>query len=766
MPILPRTFAGMLCILFSLSVHAAATSFNVSTGDWNVPGNWTTGVVPGAGDSVTIPDGRVCTVSDTRACLSLSLTGGRITVNGSLTVPTLLVSPSTSMFIISGTGDLTVTSAFSVASNGTISGSGRLIIASGATMSYASTFPYILDAHTILVQSGGTLTYAPTGSNMLTMSNGATVSIESGGTFNINSINQIAGTATEKINNAGTLSFGTGTGTNTVGPACTNSGDFNLSSGHSATFSNGIVNASGTIHLDATLTAPVLNIDSGLLFGFGTVNCNLNHTGGTVRPGSGVGGDLHVAGNYTQGVGAQLLIDVESPVSGEGFGRLIVTNDVSLGGQLSINLVNGFVPMDTDTFLIVDCLKQVSGAFTSVLNGGSGFGPTYAAQLVTLVKLANVISVDLIDATPDPARTGGDTVFTATVSNPGGATLTYNWNFGDGTTGTGNPVTKVFTPTVDQTYMIGVEVFDGQQTVSGSTSIMVMTGNAAGSGSSVSQGKNSTNPLSGLMVGVTASDAGLVELTISETGASTRANSDTTTTFADDSTSLPSRVGNKVVQKFTNSSVYVASTTVKNGDGSVRSRGRKTIPVSAREVGTQNSAITEPQNRELLLSSLKGKFVFKVDKDRPDTVTFNGSFEVPGGLDLSTGETLVFAMGNVVDSVQVDKKGKAILPSTAGVVKKLKVKFPRLNRKNPVTEAGQIAKIQATYFTKDLDLAGFDTEGITNRVLDSEAGQKTVPRSIQMAMNFAGVTYESLVDVQFKLAKKADAGGIVGRVAR
>jgi hypothetical protein len=161
------------------------------------------------------------------------------------------------------------------------------------------------------------------------------------------------------------------------------------------------------------------------------------------------------------------------------------------------------------------------------------------------------------------------------------------------------------------------------------------------------------------------------------------------------------------------------------------------------------------------VTGVKGKFLFTSEK--PDQVTFSGTFEVPAGLDLRQNQELSFAIGNVVDTVQVTTKGKGLLPSTLGTIKKIQVKYPKVNKDNPVTTAGQTAKLSVTYFTANMDLKGFDTEGIANRVKDSEKSLKAAPRTIQMAMVFGGVSYEAQVPVDFKLAKNTESGQIATR---
>ncbi len=61
--------------------------------------------------------------------------------------------------------------------------------------------------------------------------------------------------------------------------------------------------------------------------------------------------------------------------------------------------------------------------------------------------------------------------FAATASDPDGDSLSYTWNFADGSTGTGASVSHVF-PSAG-TYTVSVEVSDGKDKVTGTTSVTV-----------------------------------------------------------------------------------------------------------------------------------------------------------------------------------------------------------------------------------------------------------------------------------------------------
>ncbi len=55
----------------NIEVFAVAKSWNVTTGNWNTPGNWSPSGVPLVGDDVTIPSGRTVTVDVAAVCNSI-----------------------------------------------------------------------------------------------------------------------------------------------------------------------------------------------------------------------------------------------------------------------------------------------------------------------------------------------------------------------------------------------------------------------------------------------------------------------------------------------------------------------------------------------------------------------------------------------------------------------------------------------------------------------------------------------------------------------
>ena len=113
-----------------------------------------------------------------------------------------------------------------------------------------------------------------------------------------------------------------------------------------------------------------VNIEGGVLQGFGTVSGSLFNSG-TVHPGDGPG-ILTVEGNYTQNATGTLDILIGGLTSGSEYSALnvgplnsggFVGGLASLDGTLELSLVNGFNPAVGDTFVILTS-DGLSGMFT------------------------------------------------------------------------------------------------------------------------------------------------------------------------------------------------------------------------------------------------------------------------------------------------------------------------------------------------------------------------------------------------------------------
>jgi len=385
------------------------------------------------------------------------------------------------------------------------------------------------------------------------------------------------------------------------------------------------------------------------------------------------------------------------------------------------------------------------------------------------LPVVNIAPPQILSATASPstAVTGDSVQFTANATDPASSPLTYHWDFGDGSTATGNPVFHAFS--TEGTLTVALNVSNGTASASAQVSVTTLAPNSGGQGiPNIAQGDPPVeNPLNELSISVLSSDGGVIQLQI-DIDALLRANlSDFTVSTAFDGLGgrIATQTGLRPVAKVTAPGIVVATTEVKDAaTGLSKGKARKTIPVSAKEIGLAKVYDREPSNATIGNASTKGAFSFASGaKAKQDSVTFSGVIDLPVGLDLSQNQTFEFSIGNIADSVTIGAKGKAALPSAAKRFTKVAFKYPKLAKGSVKTTAGQSASFSVTISGSGLSDAGFDTEGITNSVRADEKDLKAVPRSLQVAAIFAGVAYKLNANVQYSLSPKGDSGKLAGR---
>lgn len=271
------------------------------------------------------------------------------------------------------------------------------------------------------------------------------------------------------------------------------------------------------------------------------------------------------------------------------------------------------------------------------------------------------------------------------------------------------------------------------------------------------------NPDSGLSVEVLNQDGGLVQLAVNP-DTLLREPISLSTDFQDFPGRSAIATGTRPAHQYIQAGLFVStSTATDDANGQSLGKMRKTLAISRTNTGESALVSGAPASRSIDVFQLKGKFLFTDSK--PDAVTFSGMIELPAGLDLSQPQALSFGVGNIIDAVMMDSKGKAQLPSEKNILKKASVKYPKPGN-GSFTLAGQKAKLSLQYGLADMDAAGFDTEGISPVARQRDPLAKSFPRSIQCAVLIAGVTYELKAPVAFKVSKGAESGQIQGRSAK
>jgi len=444
-----------------------------------------------------------------------------------------------------------------------------------------------------------------------------------------------------------------------------------------------------------------------------------------------------------------VLVDGEQPIT-------LTSSTLPSGLTLNGNLLQG--------------IPTVTGFFSITFTATNSFGTT--TQNFSLQIDGPVIqsTVPDPDGTPIPTTTVfSDTqvTLTALVAQAG---PTFTWNFGDGTTATGNPVTKAYSVlTGEQTFSVSLSTNDGVTTLFSSLGITVSA--PITTTVNTSQGVSVRNPDAGVAVSVQKSMGGVVGLAINpeSTAAQTRALDDFETTTAYKGLfGSPARaaiVGARPVAKFATPAIVVAETTViptraKTPTSKTPRKARKTLVITESELGLASSGLVDNRSSKALTpQTLKGKFGLG-GSSKDDSVSFKGTFLLPMGVTPGQSQQVSIAIGNVIDTVTIDEKGKGQLPSSAGLIKKLSIKLPKL-KDSPVTVGNEVATLDFSYQAQALVTKGFDTEGVSADATDLDAKKRTAPRKIQVLLKFAGVGYEIPADVTLKVGPKNDRADVI-----
>jgi hypothetical protein len=224
----------------------------------------------------------------------------------------------------------------------------------------------------------------------------------------------LAGSAGSTVTAAGGIAI---EGITTVdGPTLINDG--------TAAWSAGTVNVAGGGTLYNAPTAVFgsvgntgwLDLESGTLSGFGTINSNVNDSG-QVIPAAGGAGLLAINGNYTQTASGVLDIDVGGTTAGGQYGQLAVSGAVSLAGTLDVALIDGFQPVQNNAFQILnfDSATANFGFYNGIVLGNQlSLEPALDSSNLTLTVQPALTTTTLTGPATSPL--GQSETFTATVS--------------------------------------------------------------------------------------------------------------------------------------------------------------------------------------------------------------------------------------------------------------------------------------------------------------------------------------------------------------
>lgn len=162
-------------------------------------------------------------------------------------------------------------------------------------------------------------------------------------------------------------------------------------------FGGGTYNqTAGTTHVDGYLSASLVHIGAGVIKGGGVVAGRLTVDGTGLNDIGNSPGRMVVSGDYTQGPGGTLRIQIDGPDQGSSYDWLLVGGTAYLGGQL--DLVFGYVPASGQSFDFITA-SAISGTFASVLVEGLASDRTFALSIGANGVSASVAGVA---AVPEP----------------------------------------------------------------------------------------------------------------------------------------------------------------------------------------------------------------------------------------------------------------------------------------------------------------------------------------------------------------------------
>ncbi|MGB8005644.1 MAG: hypothetical protein WCF48_00795, partial [Terriglobales bacterium] len=153
----------------------------------------------------------------------------------------------------------------------------------------------------------------------------------------------------------------------------------------------GYSQSAGTTTVDGTLAGAV-SVTGGTILGAGTLSGNVSVGGSGTTPTIHVGdagqaGLLKITGTYTQLSTGTMNVAIGGTKLGTQYSQLQVTGAASLGGTLSVNLINGFTPKVGTKFTILTASSLGGTTFSTqyiVINSKEYFAVSYTSTGVVL----------------------------------------------------------------------------------------------------------------------------------------------------------------------------------------------------------------------------------------------------------------------------------------------------------------------------------------------------------------------------------------------
>jgi len=415
----------------TLALNGSANSTNTVVNGLNSPANTTLRV-----------DGGVWTNTPSlvmTASATLLVNGGTLNAIGGMRHYVGNLTISNGVMTVGGTSDrlgITDTSGqtFTMAGgtlnvNSTATYGFRMGGDSGATGTY-NAFTGVQSGGTVNIYKGGNNTsFSVGGSTSSSVMDsytllGGTLNVIGGGTDGCLLISaDVAGT--------GTTTFTLGGGKLIVSGSTPGYNQANLAGAQNTGTPNQVFNWTNGILVAGACTMTNLQSVAGGAYG------TLTNGGGTLAPGDiGTPGKTIIIGNYGQGSGGTLAIDIGGTNQGNAFQNgatnydfVSVSGNATLGGSLSVSLINSFVPAATNSFIILTNGGTLSMAFANLTAGNrvalaanpnaSFLVVTTATKVILTNYLVAASTTTALNSSANPSVYGQSVTFTATVQTNG-----------------------------------------------------------------------------------------------------------------------------------------------------------------------------------------------------------------------------------------------------------------------------------------------------------------------------------------------------------